>query len=148
MYIDFNTIPAVSWCIGFAVLATAVAMTAARLLLGRHLSALMTVAVLAGWSLLPGTLVLYPVSLYSGLMLLSVIPMFLALLAFTIIAAGARVPGAIVLIAPMMLVAAICYARPVAPGNPAWFAMAGWFTALPVAALVATVWHSERPALA
>lgn len=48
-YIDFNTIPAVSWRIGFAVLATAVAMTAARLLLGRHLSALMTVAVLAGW---------------------------------------------------------------------------------------------------
>jgi hypothetical protein len=40
----------VSWCIGFAVLATAVAMAAARLLLGRHLSALMTVAVLAGWS--------------------------------------------------------------------------------------------------
>jgi hypothetical protein len=79
--IDFTTIPAVSWCIGFAVLATAVAATAARLLLGRHLSALMTVAVLAGWSLLPGTLVLLPVSPYGGpiLMLLSVTPMFLAL---------------------------------------------------------------------
>jgi hypothetical protein len=149
-YIDFNTVPAVSWCIGFAVLATAVAMTAARLLLGRHLSALMTVAVLAVWSLLPGTLVLYPVSLYGGpiLMLLSVIPMVLALLAFATIAAGARVAGAIALIAPMMLVAAICYARPAAPGNPAWFVIAGWFTALPVAALAATVWHSERPALA
>jgi hypothetical protein len=46
---DVTTIPAVSWCIGFAVLATAVATAAARLLLGRHLSALMTVAVLAGW---------------------------------------------------------------------------------------------------
>jgi hypothetical protein len=52
------------------------------------------------------------------------------------------------LIAPMMLVAAICYVRPAAPGNPAWFVIAGWFTALPAAALAATVWHSERPALA
>lgn len=149
-YIDFNTIPAVSRCIGFAVLATAVAMTAARLLLGRHLSALMTVAVLAGWSLLPGTLVLYPVSLYGGpfLMLLSVIPVFLALLAFAIIAAGARPAGTTVLIAPMMLVAAVCYARPVAAGNPAWFVIAGWFTALPAAALAATVWCSRRRALA
>jgi hypothetical protein len=51
---------------GFAVLATAVAMAAARLLLGRHLSALMTVTVLAGWSLLPGTLILFPVSPYGG----------------------------------------------------------------------------------
>jgi len=32
------------------MLATAVAMAAARLLLGCHLSALMTVAALAGWS--------------------------------------------------------------------------------------------------
>jgi hypothetical protein len=70
--------------------------------------------------------------------------MFLALLAFTIIAAGARPAGAIVLIAPMMLVAAICYARPAAPGNPAWFVIAGWFTALLAAALAATFWHSGR----
>src|SRR5689334_19947564 len=113
---DVTTIPAVSWCIGFAVLATAVATAAARLLLGRHLSALMTVAVLAGWSLLPGTLVLFPVSPYGGpiLMLLSVTPMFLALLAFAAIAAGSRVTGTIVLITSMMLVAAICYARPAA----------------------------------
>ena len=48
--IDVTTTPAVSWCIGLAVLATAVAMAAVRLLLGRHLSALMTVAVLVGWS--------------------------------------------------------------------------------------------------
>ncbi len=32
-HIDVTTTPAVSWCIGFAVLATAVAMAAARLLL-------------------------------------------------------------------------------------------------------------------
>jgi hypothetical protein len=144
--IDFSTIPAVSWCIGFALLATAVAMAAARLLLGRHLSALMTVVVLAGWSLLPGMLILFPVSLYGGpiLMLLAVTPMFLALLAFTAIAAGSRVTGAIALIAPMMLVAAICYARPAAPGNPAWFVVAGWFTALAAAALAAVVWHPKH----
>lgn len=146
--IDVTTIPAVSRCIGFAVLATAVAMTAARLLLGRHLSALMTVAVLAGWSLLPGTLVLFPVSPYGGpiLMLLSVTPLFLALLAFAAIAAGARVTGTTVLITSMMLVAAISYARPAAPGNPAWFVIAGWFTALPAAALTATAWRSRQPA--
>jgi hypothetical protein len=146
--IDVTTIPAVSWCIGFAVLATAVAMTAARLLLGRHLSALMTVAVLAGWSLLPGTLVLFPVSPYGGpiLMLLSVTPIFLALLAFAAIAAGSRVTGTIVLITSMMLVAAISYARPAAPGNPAWFVIAGWFTALSAAALAATAWRSSQPA--
>lgn len=74
--------------------------------------------------------------------------MLLALLAFAIVAAGSRVAGAIVLIAPMMLVAAICYARPAAPGNPAWFVIAGWFTTLLVAALAATVWRSERPAQA
>jgi hypothetical protein len=147
--IDFTTIPAVLWCIGFALLATAVALAAARLLLGRHLSALMTVAVLAGWSLLPGTLVLFPVSLYGGpiLMLISVIPMFLALLAFAAIAAGARVAGAVVLIFAMMLVAAISYARPAAPGNPAWFVIAGWYTALSAAALAATAWRSRQPAL-
>jgi len=124
--IDVITIPAVSWCIGFAVLATAVAMAAARLLLGRHLSALMTVAVLAGWSLLPGTLVLFPVSSYAGpiLMLLLVAPVLLALLAF----------------------AAISYARPIAPGNPAWIVIAGWFTALSAAALASTVWRSRSPA--
>jgi hypothetical protein len=146
--IDFTTIPAVSWCIGFAVFATAVAMAAARLLLGRHLSLLMTVTVLAGWSLLPGTLTLLPVSPYGGpiLMLLSVTPMVLALLAFAAIAAGARVTGTIVLIAPMMLVAAISYARPAAPGNPAWFVIAAWFTALSATALAATVWHSRQPA--
>jgi hypothetical protein len=146
--IDVITIPAVSWCIGFAVLATAVAMTAARLLLGRHLSALMTVAVLAGWSLLPGTLVLFPVSPYGGpiLMLLSVTPEFLALLAFAAIAAGSRVTGTVVLIVPMMLVAAISYARPTAPGNPAWIVTAGWFTALSAAALAATAWRSRQPA--
>jgi hypothetical protein len=146
--IDFTTIPAVSRCIGFAVLATAVAMVAARLLLGRHLSALMTVAVLAGWSLLPGTLVLFPVSPYGGpiLMLLSVTPLFLALVAFAAIAADSRVTGTIVLIAPMMLVAAISYARPAAPGNPAWFVIAGWFTALSAAALAATTWRSRHPA--
>jgi hypothetical protein len=146
--IDVTTIPAVSWCIGFAVLATAVATTAARLLLGRHLSALMTLAVLAGWSLLPGTLVLFPVSPYGGpiLMLLSVTPMFLALLAFAAIAAGSRATGTIVLITSMMLVAGISYARPAAPGNPAWFVIAGWFTALSAAALAATAWHSSQPA--
>jgi hypothetical protein len=146
--IDVTTIPAVSWCIGFAVLATAAAMTAARLLLGRHLSALMTVAVLAGWSLLPGTLVLFPVSPYGGpiLMLLSVTPMFLALLAFAAIAAGSRVTGTVVLITSMMLVAAISYARPAAPGNPAWFVIAGWFTALSAAALAATAWPPCQPA--
>jgi hypothetical protein len=146
--IDAATIPAVSWCIGFAVLATAVAMAAARLLLGHQLSALMTVAVLAGWSLLPGTLVLFPISPLGGpiLMLLAVTPMVLALLAFAAIAAGARVTGTIVLIAAMMLVAAICYARPAAPGNPAWFVTAGWFTALSAAALAATLWRSRQPA--
>lgn len=146
--IDVSTIPAVSRCIGFAVLATAVAIAAARLLLGRHLSALMTVAVLAGWSLLPGTLVLFPVSPYGGpiLTLLSVTPMFLALLASVAIAAGLRVTGTIVLIVPMMLVAAISYARPTAPGNPAWIVIAGWFTALSAAALAATTWRSRQPA--
>jgi hypothetical protein len=146
--IDVTTIPAVSWCIGFAVLATAVAAAAARLLLDRPLSALMTVAVLAGWSLLPGTLALVPVSPYGGpiLMLVSVTPLLLALLAFAAIAAGARVTGTIVLITPMMLVAAISYARPAAPGNPAWFVIAGWFTALSAAALAATAWRSRQPA--
>ena len=79
-------------------------------------------------------------------MLLSVTPMFLALLAFAAIAAGSRVTGTTVLITSMMLVAAICYARPAAPGNPAWFVIAGWFTALPAAALAATARRSSQPA--
>jgi hypothetical protein len=145
--IEFNTTPALWRCAGFAVLATAAAMAAARLLLGRHLSALMTVAVLAGWSLLPGTLFLAPVAAYGGpILLLLATPICLALLGFAAIAAGARVTGTILLIVPMMLVAAIAYARPVAPGNPAWLAIAGWFTALSAAALAAQAWRSGWPA--
>jgi len=137
--IEFPMTPALWRCAGFAVLATTAAMAAARLLLGRRLSALMTVAVLAGWSLLPGTLLLAWVSAYGGpiLMLLALTPLFLALLGFAAIAAGARVTGAILLVTAMMLVAAIACARPAAPGNPAWFAIAGWFTALSVAAALA-----------
>jgi hypothetical protein len=44
-------------------------------------------------------------------------------------------------------------ARPAAPGNPAWFMTAGWFTALSAAALAATLYvtatavGSRRPSL-
>jgi hypothetical protein len=68
------------------------------------------------------------------------------LLAFAAIAAGSRVVGSFALIAPLMLVAAICDARPAAPGNPAWFVVAGWFTALSATASAATVWRSRQPA--
>lgn len=40
----------------------------------------------------------------------------------------------------MTAAAAICCTRLAAPGNPAWFAAAGWFTAVALAALAAAPW--------
>jgi hypothetical protein len=46
----------------------------------------------------------------------------------------------VLLVAPLVLLAAICFTRPLAPGNPAWEAVAAWLLAVAVAAVAALIW--------
>jgi hypothetical protein len=56
--------------------------------------------------------------------------------------AGFPGPGTVLLAATLALIAAVCFARPAAPGNPAWEVVAGW--QLVLAAVAAVTWQRGR----
>jgi hypothetical protein len=140
--VTVNPVANMIWCGEFAFIATALSV-AARVFLRKPVPALLVVATLAMWALLPPTLAAaYVLLIFTGPVgsLVVAVPLLLAVAARSLAARGLVVRAAAVLLAALLIVTAATLFLPRPPQPPAWLIVPGWHVLLGVATLAAAAW--------
>ena len=130
------------WCGEFALIATALSV-ATRVFLRKPIPALLVIATLAMWALLPPTLLAAFVSyVYLGPVaaLLVAVPLLLIVAARALARRGLVVRAAAVLLSALLVVAAVTLFLPPPPRPVAWLIVPGWHVLLGAATLAAAAW--------
>ena len=140
--LSVNPVPTMMWCGEFAFIATALSVVT-RVLLRKPVPALLVIATLAMWALLPPTLVVaYGAFLFAGPVasLVAAAPLLLVVAARRLAGRGRVVQAAAILLPALLIVAAVTFFLPTPPQPPALLMVPGWHVLLGVATLAAAAW--------